>query len=313
MAKNLFSRYIWIVDTIKSHGSITLEELNAKWRLSPYSNGDPLPRRTFYNYRQAIEDLFKINIECNPSTFEYYIADEDLHNESMTDWLLNSTAISSMLGDSREISDRIFLEDVPSARKYLSIVIEALKGLLPIRFTYQPFTRVSATPGITLEPYFLKIFKQRWYVTGKNRKERKIKTYALDRMSKVVLLQEPFEYPVDFDPEEFTKATYGVVFTQGETKRVVIKADMRQAKYFRALPLHASQQEMVHDDYSIFTYNLRITPDFVHELLSYGESLMVLEPAELRAMVTTSLEKTLAIYKKGSSSTQSSPLLDVLL
>lgn len=298
MSKDLFNRYIWLVDTIKRYGHITREELNARWKKTPFSNGEALPRRTFYNYRMAIEELFKINIECNTSTFEYYIDEGDTHNESVTNWLLNSAATSNVLSDSRDVSNRIFLEDVPSAREFLSTVIDALKEYHQIKFTYQPYSRLNATPDVVVEPYFLKIFRQRWYVTGRNVKENKIKTYALDRMRNVVVLQEKFEIPEDFDAEEYTKYSYGIVFSQGEVKNVAIKTDARQAKYLRALPLHASQQEMIHDSYSIFNYRVRITPDFVAELLSHGSSITVMEPPELRAMIVTSLEESLANYKK---------------
>lgn len=298
MPKDLFNRYIWLVDTIKRYGKITREELNARWKKTPFSNGESLPRRTFYNYRQAIEELFQINIECNPSTFEYYIDEGDIHNESVTNWLLNSAAMSNVLSDSREVSNRIFLEEVPSAREFLSVIIDGLKENRLIKFTYQPYTRVNSTPDIVIEPYFLKIFKQRWYVTGRNVKEDVIKTYALDRMREVTVESTQFEMPENFDAETFFRDSFGIVFTQGEVKRVVIKANVRQAKYFRALPLHHSQQEMIHDDHSIFYYRLRITPDFVEELLSHGPHITVIEPPELRAMMINSLQETIANYEK---------------
>ncbi len=298
MPRDLFNRYIWLVDTIKRYGKITREELNARWKCSPYSGGEALPRRTFYNYRQAIEDLFKINIECNPSTFEYYIEESDVHTESMTNWLLNSAAMSNVLSDSREISDRIFLEEVPSAREYLAVVMDGLKENRPINFTYHPYTRVNSTPDVIVEPYFLKIFRQRWYVTGRNVKENVIKTYALDRMSGVTVEQYTFQMPQDFDAETYFRDSFGIVFTQGEVKNVMIKTSARQAKYLRALPLHHSQQEMIHDAYSIFTYRLRITPDFVEELLSHGPQITVLAPPELRAMMVNSLQESLANYEK---------------
>lgn len=298
MSKDLFSRYIWLIDTIKRYGTITREELNERWKRSPYSNGEPLPRRTFYNYRTAIEELFKINIECNPSTFEYYIDDGSLHNESVTNWLLNSAAMSSVLSGSREVSDRIFLEDVPSAREYLSVIIDAVKEYHPIRFTYQPFSRINATPGILLEPYFLKIFRQRWYVIGRNVKEDTIKTYALDRIREAVVLPDTFVIPDDFDMENYFRDSYGIVVDHSDAKRVSIRTDARQAKYLRALPLHHSQDEIIHDSYSIFSYRLQLTPDFVQELLSYGPRITVIEPPELRAMIITSLKESLASYSE---------------
>lgn len=278
MARNLLSRYIWIIDTIRRHGSITREELNRRWRNSPFYTGEDLPRRTFYNYRNAIEELFNVNIECNPSTYEYYIEHSDAHEESMTDWLLYSTATNSALADARDLSQRIFIDEVPSARQHLSTVMDAMRECRPLKFSYHPYTRSMPTPGVSVEPYFLKIFRQRWYVTGRNRADGLIKTYALDRMSDVTLYGDPFVMPPDFDAEAYSRDSYGIIFSQGETKNISIRTDPRQAKYLRALPLHHSQSEVVHDSYSIFTYRMRLTDDLVQELLGYGARLTVLEP-----------------------------------
>ncbi len=296
MARDLFSRYIWIIDTIKRYGRITRKGLNEKWTRSSVSDGETLPRRTFYNYRNAIEELFNINIECDTSTYEYYIAENDSYNNSASDWLLNSAAISNVLNESRDIAHRIYLENIPSAREFLEPIITAIKENRAFKFTYMPFSRINATPGIILEPYFLKIFRQRWYITGRNVKDNKIKTYALDRITKVEICPETFSIPDDFDADDFLKYSFGIMFTHGDVKQVAIKVGTRQAKYLRALPLHHSQQEILHDTYSIFNYRLRITSDFVQELLSLGADITVLQPRELRAMVIDSLRKTLENY-----------------
>jgi hypothetical protein len=297
MSKNLFNRYIWLIDTIRRHGSITRDELNRLWRLTPFSEGNPLPRRTFYNYRNSIEEIFGINIACNTSTFEYYIENSgDTHTDSVTDWMLNTASMSNTLTDARDIADRVFLEDVPSARQYLSTVIGAMKEYKTLSFDYSPYSRTGAPKPVRIEPYFLKIFRLRWYVTGRNTKENVIKTYALDRMSKVNVDAETFEIPLDFDAEAYFRDAFGVVFSHGEAKKVTIRTDPRQAKYFRALPLHHSQSEMIHDQYSVFTYNLRLTPDFVQELLSYGPKITVIAPAELKAMMISNLSEALDNY-----------------
>lgn len=267
------------------------------WKKTDFSNGEPLPRRTFYNYRNAIEELFKISIECNPATFEYYIDNGDEHNESVTDWLLNAASMSNVLTDAREVSHKVFLEDVPSSRFYLESVLTALKEQRTLVFTYTPFSRSNPTRDVVIEPYFIKLFKQRWYVIGRNVKEDSIKTYSLDRMSDAVVGQDSFEVPDWFDAEEYFSDTFGIVYSRGDAKQVAIRTDSRQAKYFRALPLHSSQKEMVHDDYSIFTYKLKLTQDFVQELLSYGPQVTVISPPELRAMMVTSLEESLRNYK----------------
>lgn len=296
MAVNLFARYVWLMDTIRRYGRITRDEINRRWVKSPLSDGHPIPRRTFINYRQAIEQLFSVNIECDPKTFEYYIVQNDSRNDSVTDWLLNTTAMSNVLSGAREVSDRIFIEDVPSAREFLHVVIDALKVNAVLRFTYHPYTRSTPSPDVAIEPYFLKIFRQRWYITGRNIRDNRIKTYALDRMTAVELTEERFEIPPGFDAGEYQSKSFGIVFDMGEDHDVVLKVDARQAKYFRALPLHHTQKEMIHDSFSMFHYHLRLTPDFIEEILSHGSSVTVMQPRELRALMRHTLEESLKNY-----------------
>ena len=240
-------RYVWLIDTIRRFGSIRRDKLNELWARSPYSDGEPLPRRTFYNYRAAIAELFSINIECDTATYEYYIASGNDRQEGVTDWLLNSAAMSNVLSTVSDVSDRIFLEDIPSARTYLSQVVSALREHRTVLFTYRPYTRSTPTRGVAVEPYFLKIFRQRWYLTGRNVADDKVKTYALDRMEEVTVSDDTFEPDPTFDAESYVRDTFGIVFSQGEPKEVALRTDPRQAKYFRALPLHHSQREAVHD------------------------------------------------------------------
>lgn len=298
MARNLFNRYLWIIDTIRRHHALTRQQINEFWKRSPVGDGEDIPRRTFYNYRQAIEELFGIRIECNQSTFEYYIDEDDAPDgQTLTDWMLNSATMSNVLADMQSVADKVFLEEVPSARRYLSIVVDGLKENREVRFTYHPYTRSMPTPGVRVRPYFIKIFRQRWYMTGLNVVDHKIKTYALDRMSEVTLSADTFTPPSDFNPTEFVRDAYGIIFSHGPVHRVVLKVTSRRAKYFRALPLHHSQDESIHDEFSIFTYRLRITTDFVQELLSCGPDVTVLEPPTLRAMMVESLTKTLENYE----------------
>ena len=79
-------------------------------------------------------------------------------------------------------------------------------------------------------------------------------------MSNLKIMADTFTPPPDASPEEYFRDSFGVMVTQSQPRTVKLKVEARQAKYFRALPLHPSQEEMVNDKYSIFTYRLRITP-----------------------------------------------------
>lgn len=296
MAKDILSRYIWIIDTIRRYGHISRKELDECWRNSPFSNGElAIPRRTFFNYRNAIEELFSLSIECDPRTYEYYIVEPEQGN--ITEWLLNSSATSSVLQGARDVAGKILLEDVPSAREHLSPIMDALRNNQSVTFDYHPYTRSQPSRGVTIEPYFLRIFRQLWYVTGRNTTDGKVKTYALDRISKLHINADKFTPPPDANPADYFRDSFGIIETRAKAKTVKLKVEAWRAKYFRALPLHASQKEMISDKFSIFTYRMRITPDLVSEILSFGASVTVLSPPELRTMVINDLNNAIANYQ----------------
>ena len=91
----------------------------------------------------------------------------------------------------------------------------------------------------------------------------------------------------------------GVTTSEAEDRTVRLRATRTQAKYFRALPLHHSQvEEAVSDDHSIFCYRLKLNYELVHELMSLGDGIRVLEPRELQIMVTNELKKALRCYEE---------------
>lgn len=297
MAHELFNRYLWLVDTIRRYGRISRKELNRLWRLSSMSDGADMPRRTFHNYRLGAQDLFGIEIKCDPSTYEYYI-EGDIEKGGVSDWLLNTAMTHEVLSNATDISGRILVEDVPSAREYLAPAIETIRENRRIRIDYHPYYRSRPSEGIVIEPYFLKLFKQRWYLVGLNIKENRIKTYALDRIVSLFKTPDTFFPDATVDPVEYFRDAFGIVAGIGSPHTISIRTDLWRAKYLRALPLHSSQEEFIHDEYSIFNYRLCITDDFVAELLSYGSSIEVLAPKELRLRMADEFRKALSRYEE---------------
>lgn len=295
MAADRINRLIWLVDTIRHYGRITRSEINRRWRRSEFSRGEDLPSRTFHAYRQAAQDFFKVDIVCDPATFEYYIASGD--GADVTHWLLDTAFTREALSGAGDVADRIILEEIPSARQFLAPSITALRENRRLCLDYLPYYRSQTSRNIVIEPYCLKLFKQRWYLTGRVVGEDRIKTYALDRVKALALLPETFVSD-GFDAKEYFKNAFGIVVGAGDVKKVVLRVDARQAKYFRALHLHNTQQEYVHDQYSIFHYQLRLSDDLVSELMSYSPMVTVVEPPELRAMLTTRLKQSLAAYSQ---------------
>lgn len=297
MARDLISRYVWIVDTLSRYERLTKEELRRLWQRSSVSDGEPLPDRTFYHYRRAVEEVFHIEIGCDSMGRYFLNKDNSRQNKAFTNWMLDSYAVSSAIADSHAPMDRVEIEDVPSAREFLPLVLEAIRNSNKVTFTYAGFNRSRAERDILFRPYFLKRYKQRWYMIGFKEKSNGIRTYALDRVHEMKIANQNFEMPEGLQLDDLFGNIIGVTTSQAAVKTVRLRATSTQAKYFRALPLHPSQQEEVHDEYSIFTYHLKLNYELAHEILALGDAVKVLDPPELKAMVVTQLKDTLALYE----------------
>lgn len=301
MAKEKISKYIWIIDTLRRYNRLSKEELNQRWLASEISGGEPMPERTFYHYRRSIEDIFKIEIKCDKNGKYYIDSPTSVKKNALVNWLLESMAVSSAINEKAPEEGRIEIEDVPSARELFPMVLEAIRESEKLCFTYASFARARAEAKIMFRPYFLKRYKQRWYMIGFQEKRQSIRTYALDRIREMVIVKEKFEKPGDITLEKMFGNIVGVTTSESDIKTVKLQVTPTQAKYFRALPLHPSQAEIIHDEYSIFTYNLKLNYELAHEILSLGDAVKVLQPPELKAMVVTQLKAALDQYQPSPS------------
>ena len=298
-ASKIFRQYIWITDTIYHSGGITLQELNNRWVKTELSEGLPMTRLTFNRHRIAIEEIFDINIECKKKGgYLYYIENEEiLKTNSLKYWMIDSLSVSNMLMESSALKDRILLENIPSGREFLQLIINAMKQGRKLMMEYRRFGKEEVR-SVVIEPYAVKVFKQRWYLLANEDKWEVPAVYALDRISSLKDLSETFVYPKEFDAEAFFKDCYGVVCgTNHKTQRIVLRAYSPYVNYLRTLPLHASQKELKSTtEYADFEYYLRPTFDFRQELLSQGDEVEVLEPKEFREEIKDALRRMLKRY-----------------
>ena len=299
MAQNLFLRYVWLVSLLYRYKRMTLREINERWLHTDYSGGVPIPRRTFHCHREKIQELFDINIECDRRTSEYYIEDcQTLANDKIRSWLLETFSVNNLAAEQQHLHDRILLEKIPSGEIYLTSVIEAMRDSRIIKFTYKSFTD-AAPHDVYLQPYFVKVFRQRWYVIGYTSAYNGIRTYSIDRFENIEVTKESFEYPSDFIPEEYFDGCFGIMYSNIPCESVVLKVSSVQAGYFKTLPLHETQKTVSDTEtHTVFKYEMKITNDLIKEILSYGADVEVISPQSLRSKIEKHLSAALQKYKK---------------
>ena len=295
----VINKYVWLVDTIYRAGRITFEEINQKW-LDQDMDEKPIPLRTFHKWKIAAEEMFKLNIECErKGGYHYYIENvAEIKREGFRNWLLKTLSVSNLLLDSQSMKDRILLEEVPSGQDCLALIIDAMKANRKITITYQSYWQDKSST-FDVDPYCVKLFKQRWYLVAYNDYYDKVMIYGLDRIRDTILSDEHFAYPDDFEPDEFFEGCIGVfVDEEIEIEEVRLKVSDLQSKYLRSLPLHSSQKEVEsNDEYNVFTFQVRPTFDFQQVLLSLGDDVEVLSPSWLRKEIAN---KTKRMWNKYS-------------
>lgn len=302
MGINQINKYVWLVETIYRAHRISFEDINRRWQDdTDFSEGAELPLRTFHKWRIAVEEMFGLVIENEKrGDYRYFIANEDeITRRGMRSWLLNTISTSNLLLENRSQKDRILLEDVPSGREYLEPILDAMKKGHCIHFTYYNYWRGDYRQHF-VEPYCVKLFRQRWYLIAKVVASDAVIVYSLDRISEFRRSSHTFQYPENFAPEQYFQDCYGIIAGDGtECEHVVLKATAGQANYLRDLPLHPSQKETErNDEYSLFELDVRPTFDFQQELLWNGEDVEVLQPTWLRKEIAGKIKRMWNKYKE---------------
>ncbi|MDX9881221.1 MAG: WYL domain-containing protein [Prolixibacteraceae bacterium] len=170
------------------------------------------------------------------------------------------------------------------------------KNVLEIR--YHPFKHKDASTLI-VHPYFLKQYNARWYLIAYCENFNNIGFYSLDRLLSFKVLS-------DIDYKENLKPTAGKYFKdiigislpeKGEIQQIILQFSPEQAPYIKTKPIHSSQQIIDESEHGI-EVSLSLIPnyEFFSLILSFGSSVQILSPSDLRIKILTILENSIKNY-----------------
>ena len=211
MSRQQLKKYIFIIDAVRSAGErgVTLEELNEKWERS-YRNdsGKPIPWRTFIDDRDAIAELFGIEITCDKRDNTYRIGGGWDEYGSVKNTLIDALVLNNAIRESPDLGGSIVFND-NFHQKCMPDFVRAIKEHRTIRFRYQrhdsiPKAGISLDYDrtVTFQPYGL-YNSTLWFTVGKNLTDGKLHIYALHRLSEIEFLDETFAVPEDFSVKQY--------------------------------------------------------------------------------------------------------------
>ena len=300
MASKAINRYVWLLNTLMQRKSLTFKEICDLWDRSSLTDGKSLAVRTFHQHREAIAELFGVEIVCDTNTYKYSIAQpEELKNNSAQQWLFNSFAISNTIEAGRNMKERILFEEIPSGAEFAQTVVDAMQQNRVLFVDYKPFQGEKFE--LYLQPYAMRVYNQRWYVVGRFKESGSIRNIALDRILRMEITDEEFSLPEEFDASDYYAHTVGIFVNEAlKPQRVVLRTYGVSTEYMRSVPLHHSQREIATNgnESSDFEYHLNLTPELTSKLLSKGDWVEVLEPKELREKVKEQAQAIADLYRK---------------
>ena len=303
---SLFKEYIWLVNTIKRARRISFAEIQEKWLDTEMSGGVEFARSTFNRHKDAIQDIFGINIDCDrKGGYKYYIANEKVLREyTVQNWIVSTMSVNDVISDSKALHDRIVLQQIP-CDEYLETFINAMKRKVRVEVKYRRYESDNVTE-VDFEPYCLKLFNQRWYVlahfhrdaTPEKEERDDYGVYSFDRMQEVSLTNVKFEVRDDFDAQDYFSECFGVFASESTpAERIVLRAYNKQRYYLNDLPLHHSQKVIGRgENYTDFEYYIRPTIDFCGHILSLANQLKVIYPQSLADRIRQMAMDTLEMY-----------------
>lgn len=202
--------------------------------------------------------------------------------------------------DSKENTQLIRFETAPhfTGSNYLSEILDAINDHKEIEIEYIPFTDDTARK-YSIHPYFLQEHKNRWYLICFDKESKKFRTLGLDRFRKMIPKEIHFQPDPGFDPENYYKYSFGIGIYSGKPVEVSLSFDSVQGRYIKAQPIHTTQKILKEtNDELIIRICVIPSPEFMMHLMSYGSSVKVLEPSDIREELISLLNKALSRYNK---------------
>ena len=182
--------------------------------------------------------------------------------------------------------------------EYLGILYNAIfyKKVLSIR--YKPFDYDNPF-DITIHPYYLKQYNNRWFLFGYNQENQKYNwNMALDRIVEIKEIKGKYQKNNEIDWNEYFEDIIGVTKPIDEKlQKIKLHFYGKTCKYMESKPIHGSQKSKWIDGKTLeVNLDLIINYELERLILSYADDVKVLQPKKLVNIIEKRLTEAGKLY-----------------
>jgi predicted DNA-binding transcriptional regulator YafY len=260
-------------------------------------------KRTIERDLRVLREQFGIEISFNKSKIRYEIS-EDFDPVTDEEQLNKLLAMAEMVNKFQDLSKRLLSDKnfiyFAHQQNYglisnkIATIIKAIRLGQKVEILHQKFKDEKPELRV-VEPAAVVEHDSMWFLIGFNEK-RETRTFGIDRIQKIDILNQQSSAK-KFELQKAFDNCLGVTQFDDEPVDIKLLFTPIQGKYVKSNPL-AKSQEIVEDNEAGLLIKLRLVNNFElkAKLLSYGDTVEVLEPKELRAEIAAMHKRSLSKY-----------------
>ena len=188
-------------------------------------------------------------------------------------------------------------KDYSKKRDVIEAIIDATFHERQVRIAYYSFNS-RRTKSYTLDPYRVVYYHGGLYLYARAHEYGEVRTFAVERIQKIEMLDATFEAPADFDVSAYVRGAFGIAGGRPEPVEVLFAAPM--AGYIRERVWHESQSLEERPDGRVLL-RMVVAPGW--ELKSWIKGFLphaeVLQPASLRDEIAADIDLSRAAFIGG--------------
>jgi len=293
-----FKRYLYIIDRLRSL-SCSFNDLQ-EYVIRKLENEDintnfEYSIRTFERDKKDISSLFGISIQYNRKDKTYFIDEDEIEDQSVTR-MIDAFSIHHALQEGNKLSPSVFLEKRKSlGTEHIHGIIHAIQNSFILKFTHQKHWEDFSTQR-EVKPIAIKESQQRWYLVAWDKKDEKIKTFGLDRISNLHITDNNFK-PISYNVEKAFQHAFGVE-TYAPEQKIVLEFSWQQGNYVKSFPLHESQR-ILEENGNVVVVEIVMHPtnDIIMEILKLGSNVKIISPISLQKEIKKRISEMVTLYQ----------------
>ena len=185
-------------------------------------------------------------------------------------------------------------KDYSKKQDVIAGLIDAILHQRQARVAYYSFNS-KRTKSYDLDPYRLVYYRGGLYLYARAHEYGEVRTFAVERMQKIEVLDQGFEVPADFSPTEYARSAFGIFGGKAETVELVFDAAI--AGYVRERNWHESQKLADEADGGV-RLSMEVAPSFDLKAWIKGflPHVRVIRPASLRDEIAREIDAARAAF-----------------